>query len=220
MGFSNEWEEFYKNHKHLSIWPWADLISLVKKYTKLNSTHKVLELGIGAGANIPFFLNQEVQFYGIDGSEAIISFLHERFPSLTSNLRTADFVKEIPFDETFDLIVDRGAMTCNNTRDLEASIALIYKHLKPGGLFIGIDWFSTQQSDYKKGRAEDAYTEYDFQEGLFYQMGKIHFSDEDHLKDLFKAFEFLHLDHKIVQQILPDPNFRMGKFNFVVKKAL
>lgn len=219
MGFSTEWEKLYLNKKQLSSWPWSELVALVMKYIQLNSSHKVLELGVGSGANVPFFLNAGVDFYGIDGSKAIIESLQSKFPILSTKLITADFVKEIPFNETFDVIVDRSSITHNNTKDIESCIALIYQHLKPGGLFIGVDWFSTLQSDYNKGLVEDEHTQYDFPEGFFYQLGKVHFSDEAHIRDLFKQFEFLHLDHKIVQQSLPDPTFRMARFHFVVRKT-
>ncbi|MGN5030804.1 hypothetical protein ACTFBV_20625 [Aeromonas rivipollensis] len=56
MAFSNEWDEQYKNNHHMSIWPWSDLVSSIYRYANPKNGYKrVLELGCGAGANIPLF---------------------------------------------------------------------------------------------------------------------------------------------------------------------
>ena len=52
-----EWEQTYKNGKQLSVWPWTKLISLVKRHTDIKQSMRVLELGCGVGANIPFFVS-------------------------------------------------------------------------------------------------------------------------------------------------------------------
>jgi ubiquinone/menaquinone biosynthesis C-methylase UbiE len=77
----NYWNKLYINNKHMSVWPWSDLISLVNKFSKntlKNKSSKILELGCGAGANIPFFLKQECSYYGIDNSEFIINQLKKK----------------------------------------------------------------------------------------------------------------------------------------------
>ena len=73
----NYWNNIYKK-KHLSVWPWSDIVSLTSKFcAKIISkkSSNVLELGCGAGANIPFFLSNKCQYIGIDKSEHIINFL-------------------------------------------------------------------------------------------------------------------------------------------------
>ena len=53
QGFSIEWDQRYKENLQMSIWPWSDLVSAVMRL-RLPASTRVLELGCGAGANIPF----------------------------------------------------------------------------------------------------------------------------------------------------------------------
>ena len=43
----------YKEKLQMSIWPWSDLVTAVMRL-RLPASTRVLELGCGAGANIPF----------------------------------------------------------------------------------------------------------------------------------------------------------------------
>ena len=56
LGFSSEWDDQYSIGRLGSRWPWSDVVSYVMRYVRpQNKKIKVLELGCGAGANIPFF---------------------------------------------------------------------------------------------------------------------------------------------------------------------
>ncbi len=69
MGFSNEWDSIYADGQQKSIWPWSDLVSFVMRYARPKGpTYRVLELGCGAGANVPFFRYLNVEYCAIDGS--------------------------------------------------------------------------------------------------------------------------------------------------------
>ena len=104
-GFSKEWDAHYREKSHFSLWPWTDLVSFVMLYARpFGPTMRVLELGCGAGANIPFFLQLGVQYYALDGSPTIIEYLKNKFPIIRNNLITIDFTREIPFSGDFDLI--------------------------------------------------------------------------------------------------------------------
>ena len=50
------WEEIYKVNRHMATWPWSDIVSDVM-ILKPSKNLKVLEIGCGPGANIPFFLD-------------------------------------------------------------------------------------------------------------------------------------------------------------------
>ena len=82
MTFSNEWDQRYQENTHMSIWPWSDLVSFVKRYSKSIKVSRVLELGCGAGANIPFFKSLKVDYYAIDGSKTAVQRLWNRFRNI------------------------------------------------------------------------------------------------------------------------------------------
>jgi len=219
MSFSSEWNDRYQENTHMSIWPWSDLISAVMKNKPKNENFKVLELGCGAGANIPFFTSLDADYYAIEGSEEIVKKLHKKYPQYKNNIIVGDFTKKIP-NEKFDLIIDRASLTHNNQMAINQCLNLCYEQLSNSGKFIGIDWFSTKCSDYKKGKqAEDVWTKFDLEEGWFAGLGKIHFSDKKHLLDLFKKFEIISLAHKDLFHEIPDKNLKYSTWNFVARKV-
>jgi SAM-dependent methyltransferase len=220
LSFSREWEERYTQQQHLSIWPWTDLVSLVMRYCRPTRPDcKVLEVGCGAGANIPFFKWLDVEYFGVDGSGEIISRLVREFPELSPRLVVADFTKALPFDDSFDLIVDRASLTHNSTTNIRQALELILERLKPGGHFVGVDWFSTRHSEFSMPtKAVDDYTRRGFTEGQFAGLGNVHFSDYEHLNDLLQAFEIIVLDHKLIERVKPEASHSLATWNFVARK--
>lgn len=221
MGFSMEWEECYKANTQLSIWPWSDLVSYVMRYARpKNRECRVLEVGCGAGANIPFFQQLGVDYYAIEGSQTIVDGLRERFPEIKNNIIVGDFTKEIPFDVEFDIVVDRAAVTHNTTVAIENTLALVYGKLKKDGKYIGIDWFSSRHSDYKCGpNKEDDYTFSGYVEGQFTSVGAVHFSDKEHLRNLFAKYYLEIMEEKIIRKEIPGDNQVFASWNLVAKKG-
>jgi SAM-dependent methyltransferase len=220
MTFSKEWDERYRDNTHLSIWPWSDLVSYVMRYARpAGPDFRVLELGCGAGANIPFFESLGVKYFAIEGSPVIVERLRERFPKLGSNILAGDFTQELPFEDQFDLIVDRASLTSNTSDAIRRSLSLVLNKLKVGSTFIGIDWYSTNHTDYNRGlEAEDIYTRRDYSDGQFSHLGRIHFSDKAHLLDLFSQFSIELMEHKIVKREIPEDSHIFASWNLVAKK--
>ena len=222
MSFSIEWDHCYRDRKQLSIWPWTDLVSHVMRYAKPGSAnHRVLELGCGAGANIPFFEWLGVEYFAIEGSSTIVYQLHERFPHLQEKIVAGDFTKVIPFAGPFDLVVDRSSLTHNKTADIKKALSLVGSRLKLGGKFIGIDWFSTEHADFHLGEmAEDPFTKRNIPSGQFADVGTVHFSSRPHLEELFTEFVLETLDHKTIRHDVPQDRDHQvyASWNFVAKK--
>lgn len=220
MTFCLEWDQRYKENTHLGIWPWSDLVSYVMRHARpANTQFKVLEIGCGAGANIPFFQHLGVEYYAVEGSPTIVNTLWERYPDLRNNLTIGDFTRKIPFDGPFDLIVDRGSLTCNTTDAIRNALGILYDKLAPEGKYIGIDWFSVDHSDYQKAELEDPYTSRNLSEGHLANTGFVHFSDKPHLEDLFSKFQIEVMEHKVVTREVPADDFVLAVWNFVARKV-
>ena len=74
MSFSNEWNKLYLNNTNMSIWPWSELISLYYNNFSIKNKKKIkiLELGCGAGANIPFFTKLNADYYGLMAAKQLL----------------------------------------------------------------------------------------------------------------------------------------------------
>lgn len=222
MAFSREWDERYSAGTHLSVWPWSDLVSLVHRFCRstLASGGDVYELGCGAGANIPLFLSSKLNYYASEGSQVIVDVLHERYPDLASRIVCCDFTKFIPFDRQFDLIVDRASLTHNSSADVVSSLGLVHDALKPGSVYIGVDWFSDQHSDFALGEWVDPCTRTAIQEGQFCGVGSVHYASEARMKELFSGFDILHLEHKTSTRYIPGGGHQFASWNIVASKPL
>jgi SAM-dependent methyltransferase len=222
MSFSNEWEERYAANTHLSVWPWSDVVSLVHRHCKPVMTAgggRVLELGCGAGANIPLFRALGMDYFAVEGSPSIVKHLHARYPELAAHIVCGDFTRQQPFGGGFDLVVDRAALTHNNTDAIASALQFACDALKPGGVFIGSDWFSTNHSDMKIGEPiDDAFTRANITSGSFAGVGKVHFSDEAHLRDLFSQFEIIFLEEKLTKRREPPDQHQFASWNIVARK--
>lgn len=223
MGFSREWDDVYKNGKQLSVWPWTDLVSLVNRYVILKPGDKILELGCGAGANIPFLSSVEgTYYYAVDGSSHIVSELNKKYSDRDNIvIECADFTEQIPFNEEFNLIVDRSAITHNTEDDIRNVLDLVNKKMTRGGVFIGMDWHSTCYSFFQEGT--DEFDEIDkrtriYKTGDFAGSGVTHFSDESHLRDLLKNFRIRILYEKQYKYYEPYAEMR-GGWDFVAFKG-
>jgi SAM-dependent methyltransferase len=220
MSFSAEWDQVYRQARHLSVWPWSDLVSYVHRHARpADGFRRVLELGCGAGANIPFFLDLGMDYFAIEGSGHIVARLHERFPETLDRIVAADFTKAIPFTGQFDLIVDRGSVTHNTTPAIRATLTMACERLRSGGKLIGLDWLSAEHKDAVRGESIDSHTRTNIPDGQFQGLGKIHFADQQHLVELLTGagFSIDRLEHKRIDRVLPAEN-GLCWWNFVTVK--
>lgn len=198
--FGNRYDNVYRDGLQNSIWPWTGAVVTLNKLKRyLNPDAKILEIGCGMGANIQLIQSMGYKFYGIDFSKFAINEILEAHPELSGSLQTGDFTKSIKFpDIKFDLILDRAGLTCNPTSKIKNCIKLIQDNLIPGGFFVGIDWYSTDHSEFKNGKAQEDEFSLNFigSESMF-DPPRMHFSSKEHIIDLFREFEIINLEHNL-----------------------
>ncbi|MBX9829362.1 MAG: class I SAM-dependent methyltransferase [Xanthobacteraceae bacterium] len=216
------WDDLYASGRHNSVWPWSDVVSLVMRFARPQpgrTGFRVMELGCGAGANIPFFEALGVDYHGIDASSTVIAQLRDTFPALASNLAVADFTRSWPFEGSFDLVLDRAAITHNDIKGVMSALTGAHCRLKPGGMLICIDLFSTASGAARAGKpGPEAGTQVNFVDGPLAGTGIAHFFDEAELRLLFAAFEVVHLQHKVVTTIVPESSRDLSSWNLVARR--
>lgn len=216
-GFSSQWQDIYSSGAHQSAWPWSDLVTLVMRHTPSERRGlRILELGVGAGANVPFFQSLGMEYYAVEGSAAAVDQLRRKFPDIADQFRIGDFSRSLSHDGVFDLIVDRGALTHNSTASIRQTLDLVRQRLKPGGRFIGVDWFSTAHAGFALGKAsDDQYTRVEITQGHLAGTGRVHFSDEGHMRDLFRDFAIMLLRHKTTTTAVPEGADHLAWYDIV-----
>lgn len=206
MTYSEEWNDIYARGEQMVRWPWSDLVSLVKRHCGDIKKKYVLELGCGNGMpNAQFFMEEQAYYCGIDGAMPTAD---------TGSIFGGDFTKKLPLGK-FDLICDRAAVTHNDTESIKRCLELVYDALKPGGWYIGVDWFSTEHSDAGRGVRVDYHTRRDIPDGQFKGCGVVHFSNFKHLTDLFNRFLIMRMEHKTIVSTEGD---RFASLNIVAQK--
>jgi ubiquinone/menaquinone biosynthesis C-methylase UbiE len=96
--------------------------------------HKVLEIGLGLGADHQKWAEAGAFLFGVDLTSRAVEHTRRRFSllSLTTRLQVAD-AENLPFqNNTFDLVYSWGVLMC--TPDTPKAIGEIYRVLKPGGI--------------------------------------------------------------------------------------
>lgn len=196
------WDNLYKKKNQFSLWPWSDLITLCSKYCNFRKKLEVLEIGCGTGANVPFFLSKNCKYTGVDISKNAINFLKKKFKNKNKN---PEFVcsdySDIKINKKFDLIIDRGAITCGNDLiNIVKIINKIYEDLKNNGKFICIDWYSKKTYSYKKLKKKPNFIS--LKKSSLSNLGKTYFVDQFEIRKLFKKFKIVYLSEKIIDNLL------------------
>jgi SAM-dependent methyltransferase len=191
---SNMWEsEIYKNNLHDNIWPYPGVISKITRHFKnLNSPNnfRILELGCGVGNNVIALAQIGFDVTGVDFSESAIN--KAKLRAQEKNVQVDLFIAAIEdFDasvESFDVVFDRGAFVCLSSTQIVKSLQKVSRYLKPGGLFLGFDWYGKNQPDIEWGTKTSAGTYDDFSMGRFVNQGEINFVEPADVERFFGDF--------------------------------
>lgn len=214
------WETTYRSDQHISVWPWTDLVAKSKRFGQLHPGARVLELGVGMGANISFFLSEGCAYHGIEASPFAVAKIVQRFPELKGKVVEGDFGLKIPFVEKFDFIFDRGSISHNPIQNVERSMKLVWESLRPGGIYLGIDWYSRNSERSGDGQAHprDAGCRIDLVSGPYTGIGPMRFFTEPEIKSLLSRFQILHLEEKTSRKCWPEVEPLLASWDVIAKK--
>lgn len=202
--FDPIWDEIYRSGRHANRYPWDAVVSFVFRHRprdKAATETAIVEVGCGAAPNLWFAAREGFRAAGIDASETAIAVARQRFAQdgLQADLRVGNF-SDLPFDSaSFDLAIDRAALTCVGDSVARAAIAELHRVLRSGGIL-----FSNVYSDRHSSRAggntgADGVT-MDIASGTLVGVGQVRFYGQDDFRVLFAEpyWTILSLEHVAV----------------------
>jgi SAM-dependent methyltransferase len=162
---SLEWETgIYGQGKHLNRYPYDSVVTFVYRHAprgKPRAETRILEVGCGAGNNLWFAAREGFAVSGIDSSPTAIGYAQQRFreEGLPGDLRVGDF-GQLPFENnTFDMVIDRAALTYVGIAGARKAVREIHRVSKIGARFHS-NVYSDRHTSAKSGTAgPDGFTQ-------------------------------------------------------------
>ena len=133
------WDDLYTQGSYQYA-PWDTVVSFLFRNApknKARETVRILEVGCGTASNLFFAAQQGFSVSGIDAAAPAVEKARKRFQDagLPARLEIGDFTS-LPFeDASFDLVIDRGAITCTTFDGARACIAEIARVTRREGRF-------------------------------------------------------------------------------------
>ncbi|HMQ50518.1 MAG TPA: class I SAM-dependent methyltransferase [Anaerolineae bacterium] len=207
-GWHPAWEEnVYDQRRHLNLYPYHAVVGFIFRHfgqVKNRASVRILELGCGAGNNLWFAAREGFSVAGIDGSPTAIEFARNRFASeqLTGDLRVGDFTVLPWHNNTFDIVLDRNALTHNRRGIIAAALREAVRVLIPTGRLLSIV-YSNHHSEKQYGRhlGDNSYD--NFTGGYFAGLGTTFFASRRDIDNLFDfPLKVVGLSHNREEKII------------------
>ena len=141
-----EWDKFFKQHPYGGPWDFNkhtkklqdDHVVDFIKYYNFEKNLKVLDCGCADGRNSEYLINEGFEVTGVDFSQTVIERTQKRLPKgkfLTGDIRKLDKIES----NSFDFLIDAGALHVNYPQDTISIIKEYHRILKPSGkMFIRV----------------------------------------------------------------------------------
>src|SRR3972149_10300374 len=189
------WEERYRRREAVLRYPFDSVVTFVFRKLRrpgAGGPARVLDFGCGAGNHLHFLVENGYEAYGVDVAPTALELAREHLADLRpgypdDRLALMDG-NHIPFAEaSFDAVIDRSGLGQNRAADIRDLIGEIWRVLKPGGHYFGIN-FSDRHPDLRFGKPVGDGDYSDFPEGVFKEIGCRHFFGSGELRGLFANF--------------------------------
>jgi SAM-dependent methyltransferase len=178
MSFDPVWNERYESGLFPRA-PYDFVVSFIYRHASKGvprSKVKILEVGCGGGNNLWFAAMEGFSVAGIDASAAAIKATRKRLDEfdLEGYLGVGDFTS-LPFDgDVFDMVIDRGALTCCGTKSIMQTIGEVCRVLHKGGAFL-FNPLADTDSSYRAGQPGDDDVMVNIQAGDHTNVGQLRF---------------------------------------------
>lgn len=218
--FDETWETLYAHGTHLNRYPISQVVSFIFHHHPRKIPRakvQILEIGSGAGNNLWFAAREGFSVTGIDASKSATEYARKRFAedNLTGRLDVGDFTKLPYADSTFDLAINRAAMTQTGLTNGQKAIDELHRTLKRGGLVYS-EIYSDRTSAGGRPGLDGVTLDV---EGLFANVGQICFYSHRQVLELFSiGWEVVTLQHIDVAIMDHRPYDHLGQWNLVARK--
>lgn len=131
-----DYQQLAKEFSATRAFSWQELEDLVKF---VKTGQKILDAGCGNGRLYQLFKNKNLEYLGIDNSEALISEAQNKYKF--GNFRIVD-LQNLDFEkESFDIIFCIAAFQHIPSKEFRQQVLRDFNHiLKPGGLLLMTNW--------------------------------------------------------------------------------
>lgn len=216
------WDKKYKTG-FSQLYPWDSVVSFVYNQRPVNKCSKdiaILEIGCGTGSNLWFAAREGHSVSGTDCSKLAIEKAVCRFQSesLTGTFHVCDF-PELPFnDASFDLVIDRAAITHVGISTANQTIQQVRRVMKNHAKF-----FCNTYSDYSssfKGTVDigDGLVG-SITQGSLKNVGPICFYSREMMFELLHPFKIKSLNHLAKEELLVDRKQIHAEWQAIVEKS-
>jgi ubiquinone/menaquinone biosynthesis C-methylase UbiE len=202
------WEKIF-SRKEWGEYPPEDLIRFVKRNSK-DTLPRILEIGCGPGANLPFLAKHATLLGGVDFSQTAISLAKQRMARFSDlnlpiiDLRCGDLTVLPWNDSMFDMVVDIFALYANPTVKIRQALREVARVLYPGGLMYSKVWSASNIDFYELGHPElEKGTFSNSQVGPCANMGVSHYFESAEIEELWHdaGFEIMEIYQMSVRSI-------------------
>jgi SAM-dependent methyltransferase len=124
------WEHAYTEYPRFAAeYPWSDVVDTLMQFPG----ERVYEVGFGGGHNLLWARQHGWEVAGCEIAETPHRIACEKLDG--ADLRLESMVDCSAPSSSYDVVVDRAALTCLSPKDLKKALFHVRRILKPGGVF-------------------------------------------------------------------------------------
>lgn len=188
MNIESNWDSHWKEESKNSFWqePARVVIDLKNRLDKSKFT-EVLDLGCGIGRHALLFAESGFNVTAMDYSQDALNILQQKAAEKGThvNVIKGSYSEDIFPEESFDLIIAYNVLYHGYRDNFKNAISLIYKYLRPEGLFF---FTCPTRRDAKYGNGEEI-ADNNYKSLNSVHPGDIHyFAAEEDIADFLSEF--------------------------------